>query len=245
MERIDQLIQNGIKIIQSDEVFSFSLDAVLLADFARVKPQTTSHLVDLCAGNGAVGLFLSTKTAGQIDLVEIQPKLADLAQRSVYLNRLDERVRVHIFDLKEAPQRLGSDHFDVVTCNPPYFVDQPTSLKNPNPYLAIARHELKTNLNEVLQSSSRLLKTKGHLYLVHRPDRLPEILQTCQRYRLAPKKLRFVHPKQGREANMVLIEAMKDGHDNGLKVLPPITAYTEDNQYTDQVAAILHGDVRR
>lgn len=245
MERIDQLIKNGIKIIQSDQVFSFSLDAVLLADFAKVKSQANRHLVDLCAGNGAVGLFLSTKTKGYIDLVEIQPKLADLAQRSVHLNHLDDRVRVHVFNLKEAPQRLGSDRFDVVTCNPPYFVDQPASLKNPNPYLAIARHELKTNLNEVLASSSHLLKTKGHLYLVHRPDRLPEILQTCQHYRLAPKKLRFVHPKQGREANMVLLEAMKDGRDNGLKVLPPIYAYTQDNHYTKQVAAILHGDRRR
>lgn len=241
-ERVDQLFNGGVKIIQSDDVFSFSLDAVLLANFAHVTKKT--RLVDLCAGNGAVGLFLSRATKQLIDLVEIQEKLADMAQRSVELNHLDDQVIVHQLDLKNAPQELGTDFADVVTCNPPYFVDHPNSVKNPNPYYAIARHEITTNLDQVLQISSRLLKTNGHLYLVHRPERLDDILQSLAQHHLALKKLRFVYPKVDREANMVLIDAIKDGRHNGVRILPPLTVYTEDNQYRPEVARILYGEER-
>ncbi|WP_125605772.1 tRNA1(Val) (adenine(37)-N6)-methyltransferase [Lapidilactobacillus bayanensis] len=241
-ERVDQLFNGGVKIIQSDAVFSFSLDAVLLADFAHVTKKT--RLVDLCAGNGAVGLFLSRHTQQRVDLVEIQEKLADMAQRSVILNELTNQVVVDNFDLKEAPQRLGADFADVVTCNPPYFADHPDSVKNPNPHYAIARHELMTTLNQVLNVSSRLLKTNGHLYMVHRPERLDEIMAALQANRFAVKKLRFIYPKVGREANMVLIDAIKDGRPNGVRILPPLTVYTDDNQYQPEVQQILYGSER-
>lgn len=241
-ERVDQLFNGGVKIIQSDTVFSFSLDAVLLADFAHVTKKT--RLVDLCAGNGAVGLFLSRYTQQQIDLVEIQAKLADMAQRSVALNQLTDQVIVHNLDLKEAPQKIGADFADVVTCNPPYFADRPDSVKNPNPHYAIARHELKTTLNQVLNTSSCLLKTNGHLYMVHRPERLDEIIVALQQNRFALKQLRFVYPKADREANMVLIDAIKDGRPNGVRILPPLTVYTADNQYRPEVQKILYGTER-
>ncbi|MFD1465516.1 tRNA1(Val) (adenine(37)-N6)-methyltransferase [Lapidilactobacillus mulanensis] len=243
VERIDQLYNGAVKIIQSDEVFSFSLDAVLLADFTRVGPHY--QVVDLCAGNGAVGLFLSRKTRGPITLVEIQQKLADMAQRSVDLNQLTSQVKVENIDLKNAPQTLGDDFADVVTCNPPYFVDHETSIKNPNPYYAIARHEITTNLDEVLTVSAKLLKTNGHLYLVHRPERLDEIILGLQTHRFAPKKMRFVYPKAGREANMVLIEAIKDGRPNGVRILPPLIVYEENNEYTASVKKILFGEEER
>lgn len=241
-ERVDQLFNGGVKIIQSDEVFSFSLDAVLLADFAHVTKKT--RLVDLCAGNGAVGLFLSQYTKQSIDLVEIQEKLADMAQRSVDLNQLSAQVNVENIDLNDAPQKLGTDFADVVTCNPPYFANLPDSVKNPNPHYAIARHEIKTNLNQVLNVSSRLLKTNGHLYMVHRPERLDEIMTALQANRFALKRLQFIYPKVGREANMVLIDAIKDGHRNGVRILPPLTVYTDDNQYQPEVHQILYGSER-
>lgn len=242
-ERIDQLYNGAVKIIQSDDVFSFSLDAVLLADFTRLGPRY--QVVDLCAGNGAVGLFLSRKTKGPITLVEIQQKLAEMAQRSVVLNHLSDQVQVANIDLKEAPQILGSDQADAVTCNPPYFADHELSMKNPNPYYAMARHEISTSLNEVLAVSAKLLKTNGHFFMVHRPERLDEIMVKLQANRLAPKRLRFVYPKADREANMVLIEAIKDGRPNGVRIQPPLTVYREDNTYTDAVSQILYGTEER
>jgi tRNA1(Val) A37 N6-methylase TrmN6 len=240
VERIDQLINGGVKIIQSDEVFSFSLDAVLLADFVQVRQR--DQIVDLCAGNGAVGLFLSQKTQGQITMVEIQEKLADMARRSVSLNQLDNQIQIATMDLKDSPQKLGHDFADVVSCNPPYFVDHQQSIKNPNPYYAIARHEIKTDLATVLATSQQLLKTNGHFYMVHRPERLADIMFACQAHRLAPKRIRFVYPKAGREANMVLFEAIKNGRPNGIRILPPLVAYTDQNEYTPEVKRILHGE---
>ncbi|MQM80065.1 methyltransferase, partial [Lactobacillus buchneri] len=141
-ERIDQLYSKGIQIIQSKDVFSFSLDAVLLADFVRTTQHRTKQIVDMCAGNGAVGLFLSEKTAAHITMIEIQTRLADMAHRSVELNDLGQQISVVNDDLKNADQYIPKDSVDVVACNPPYFVNYKTSEKNPNRYLAIARHEI-------------------------------------------------------------------------------------------------------
>ncbi|KIO99718.1 tRNA (adenine37-N(6))-methyltransferase TrmN6 [Levilactobacillus brevis] len=128
-ERIDQLYSQDIKIIQSPEVFAFSLDAVLLADFAKLPVRATSQTVDLCAGNGAVGLFMSHQTHGQIAEVEIQPRLADMARRSIELNQLSDRLSVYEGDLADVTQWIPKDSVDVVTCNPPYFADLPDSQK--------------------------------------------------------------------------------------------------------------------
>ncbi|USS87345.1 tRNA1(Val) (adenine(37)-N6)-methyltransferase [Fructilactobacillus hinvesii] len=240
-ERIDRLYSNHIQIIQSDEVFAFSLDAVLLAAFADVKRSAKARIVDLCAGNGAVGLFLSQKTHGQITEVEIQARLCDMAHRSVQLNQLEKQIAVVHADLKDSLQYFAKESVDAVTVNPPYFPVQATSKKNPNPYLAIARHELKTNLDEVIATASALLKTGGKLFLVHRPDRLPEILAKLQANRLAPKELQFVQPRADQDANMVLIAARKDGQVAGLKVKPTIVVYDE-GEYTPLIQELLYGN---
>lgn len=240
-ERVDQLYSQNIKIIQSPEVFSFSLDAVLLADFVRPDQKLKTRVVDLCAGNGAVGLFLNEKIRGQITEIELQPRLADMAKRSVALNQLADRYQVLNMDIADTFSQVPKDSADIVVCNPPYFTDQPASKKNPNQYLAIARHELTTNLNTVIEIMSGLLKMNGHGYLVHRPDRLPEILSTLAAHRLAPKQIRFVYPKQGRNANMVLIEAIKDGRKGGTKILPPLIVSQDDDQYGPEVREMLYG----
>ena len=240
-ERVDSLLAENLQIIQSADVFSFSLDAVLLADFVKSVSRPDRKAVDLCAGNGAVGLFISKKFAGRIDQVEIQSRLADMNQRSLELNGLTERIKVYNRDLKDAFSFLEKDSYDIVTCNPPYFKTLPQSKKNPNQYLALARHEIAVTLEDTVKVTSGLLKTGGKAYYVHRPDRLIEILDTMQAHRLAPKRIKLIYPKQGRDANMVLIEAIKDGKSDGLKFLPPVITYTDQNEYTPTIKEILYG----
>ncbi|QFX92750.1 tRNA1(Val) (adenine(37)-N6)-methyltransferase [Fructilactobacillus fructivorans] len=241
-ERIDQLYSQDIKIIQSPSVFSFSLDAVMLANFAEPKISKNSFLVDLCAGNGAVGLFLSHKTHGKIAEVEIQPRLSDMANRSVQLNGLEDQVTVYNDDLSQASQIFGKDSVDVVTVNPPYFSNLSTSKKNPNEYLAIARHEIKTNLRSVIQTSSDLLKTGGKLYMVYRPDRLHELMNVMTHFRLAMKRIQFIYPKVDRKSNMMLVSAIKDGKETGLNVDYPITVYHQNGEYSKEVKKMLYGE---
>ncbi|WP_206854944.1 tRNA1(Val) (adenine(37)-N6)-methyltransferase [Candidatus Enterococcus mangumiae] len=238
-ERIDQLYAKDIKIIQSSQVFSFSIDAVLLANFARVPK--TGQVVDLCAGNGAVGLFLSKQTKAKIDAIELQPRLADMARRSISLNHLEQQMTVHTIDLKESLSVVRHNSCDLVVCNPPYFKGLPTNKKNPNEHLAIARHEIHTTLEEVIQISSKLLKTNGRFALVHRPDRFLEILALMQTYQIAPKRVQFVYPKAGKEANILLIEGIKQGKVDGFKVAPPLFTYDAQGEYTPELREMLYG----
>ncbi|WP_295746514.1 tRNA1(Val) (adenine(37)-N6)-methyltransferase [uncultured Limosilactobacillus sp.] len=239
-ERVDELPAADIKIIQSDQVFAFSLDAVILAYFVRPNHRHRLKVVDLCAGNGAVGLFLHEKLGGHFTEIEIQPRLAEMAQRSIELNDLADRYRVVTDDLANVYRSVPKDSADIVVCNPPYFTDLPQSEKNPNPYLAVARHEIKTNLSTVVDRMSGLLKMNGHAYLVHRPSRLTEILAKLAAARLVPKRLQFVYPRSGRDANMVVIEAIKDGKPGGLKVNAPLIVH-QGQDYSPAVKEMLYG----
>lgn len=241
-ERIDQLMRYKLEIIQSPSVFSFSLDAILLGEFAAVPRHNRAKIVDLCSGNGVVPLLLSQKTKSPIKAIELQERLADMARRSIRLNQLVDQIDVIQGDVANAYQWIPKDSVDVVTCNPPYFPATEKSVKNPNQHLAIARHELHTNLDEVLSIASGLLKMNGKLYMVHRPDRLLEILDAMRQNRLAPKKIQLVYPKRDREANILLIEGMKDGKEAGFKVLPPVFVYDENNDYLPEVRRLIYGD---
>lgn len=238
-ERVDVLASRNIKIIQSTAVFSFSLDAVLLANFAQIKRH--SRVVDLAAGNGAVGLFLARETDGQVTMVELQPRLADMARRSVALNHLTN-VEVHAGDLAHTTQVVAKDSVDVVTCNPPYFKVSDQSITNPNDHLALARHELTTDFATVAKVSADLLKYQGKAYFVHRPERLAELLATLTAADLAPKQLQFIHPREDREANMVLIAAIKAGRPDGLRIMPPLIVHEADGSYTPAVRRLLQGE---
>ncbi|WEG12748.1 tRNA1(Val) (adenine(37)-N6)-methyltransferase [Pullulanibacillus sp. KACC 23026] len=236
-ERIDTLFDSDLTIIQSPEVFSFSLDAVLLAHFASV-PIQGGEMVDLCSGNGAVALMLTERSKAHITEIELQPRLHDMAVRSVQLNKLEHQVTCKLGNAKDSPSELGFSRFDVVTCNPPYFSRAQTERINPNPHLALARHELEITLDEVVQVSSQLLKQKGKAAFVHRPERLVDLLFAMRKYRLEPKRLCYVYPKKGRDANIILVEGIKDGK-SGLKVLPPLLVYGEDGQYTKELSAFV------
>lgn len=238
-ERLDYLLAEDLRIIQSPSVFSFSLDAVLLAKFAYV-PKRSGKIVDLCAGNGAVPLFLSARTKADITAVELQERLADMARRSVSYNGLEERIRIIRDDVIGIAAKIGYDKYDTVTCNPPYFPANEASERNLKEHLAIARHEIHLTLEQAVCSAGELLKQGGKAAFVHRPGRLLDIVTVMRENRLEPKRIRFVYPKEGKEANTLLIEAIKDGKPD-LKILPPLYVYGEDGKYTEEVRLLLYG----
>lgn len=238
-ERLDYLLAENLRIIQSPSVFSFSLDAVLLSKFVNV-PYYKGNIVDLCSGNGVIPLFLSARTKGQITGVEIQPRLFDMAERSIQYNQLEDQIQMILGDVKEIPKQLGIEKYDVVTCNPPYFLAHEASDKNLSEHHAIARHELYLTLEEAIQSASKLLKQGGKAAFVHRPGRLLDIVTAMRANRLEPKRMQFIYPKEGKEANTLLIEGIKDGKPD-LKILPPLYVYKANNEYTPEVREILYG----
>lgn len=209
-ERLDRLEKENIDIIQSREVFSFSLDAVLLADFANIAERRKATIVDLCSGNGAVAFLLSHKTQNHIIAVEIQEQLWDMAMRTTQLNNLEDRITFINQDIRQLKGIIPKDSVDFITCNPPYFKVKETNQTNLKEAYTIARHEVHLPLEDLLRTISGLLKMKGKAYLVHRPDRLTDILTEARVHRLEPKRVQFVYPKEGKESNIVLIELMKD-----------------------------------
>ncbi|MFS1663976.1 tRNA1(Val) (adenine(37)-N6)-methyltransferase [Streptococcus sp. zg-JUN1979] len=239
-ERIDQVFSTDVKIIQNKAVFSYSIDSVLLSRFPKLPSK--GLIVDLCSGNGAVGLFASHQTKANILAVELQERLADMARRSISLNHLSKQMQVVNDDLKHLLNHVKRSSVDLILCNPPYFKSSETSKKNISPYYLLARHEITTNLDTICAVSQQALKSKGRLALVHRPERFLDILDTLRRYKLAPKRIQFVYPKLGKPANMLLIEAIKDGSLDGLTILPPLIVHNDNGDYTDELFAIYFGD---
>lgn len=231
-ERIDDLERNGYKIIQNSEKFCFGMDAVLLSGFANVK--TNESVLDLGTGTGIIPILLEAKTEGKsFAALEIQKESADMARRSVMLNDLTDKIRIVDGDIKEASQIFGRASFDVVTSNPPYMNDN-HGLKNPDMPKAIARHEVLCSLEDVIREASYVLKDKGRFYMVHRPHRLVEIINVLSKYKLEVKRMKMVHPFIHKEANMVLVEAIKGGN-SFMKMDKPLIVYTEPGKYTDEI----------
>ena len=231
-ERIDDLQRNGYRIIQKKKGFCFGMDAVLLSGFAQVKEGEVA--VDLGTGTGIIPILLEAKTKGKhFTGLEIQEEVAEMAGRSVRLNHLEDRVDIVRGDIKEASRLFGKASFDVVTSNPPYMNDN-HGLKNPDLPKAIARHEVFCTLDDVCREASLLLKTGGRFYMVHRPHRLAEIITALKTYKLEPKRMKLVHPFADKDANMVLIEAVRGGK-SMMKVEAPIIVYKEPGVYTQEI----------
>ncbi|MGG1550446.1 tRNA1(Val) (adenine(37)-N6)-methyltransferase [Paenibacillus ferrarius] len=236
-ERIDDLLTYDLKIIQSDEVFSFSMDAVLLGRFASVPPK--GRVLDLCTGNGVVPLLLSTRTRADIWGVEIQERLADMAKRNAVLNGLEGRLHMVQGDLKTIHSELGHGQFDVVTVNPPY-LPVPNGEQNTNAHFAAARHEIHCTLEDVIAACAKQVKAGGKVAMVHRPTRLVDICTLMRQYRIEPKRIRFVHARAGEEAMMVLIEGIKDGKPE-IRTLPPLIVYAMEKDYCQELQEIYYG----
>lgn len=234
-ERLDDLQCNGLYLIQDPDKFCFGIDAVLLSNFVKVKKN--GHVVDLCTGSGIVPILLSAKTgAKKITGIEIQSDIADMARRSVSYNKLDEKIDIINDDISNALKYINNCSVDSVCVNPPYMKDT-TAIKNPDLPMAIARHELLTDLETVINIASKLLKESGKFFMVHRPSRLSEIFASMRQNRIEPKRVRFIHPYIESKANLVLIEGAK-GSGVWMDVEPPLVVYKDKNVYTDEVLKI-------
>lgn len=232
----DLVYYNNLKIVQNKNYFNFSLDSVLLPNFVFLG-QNTKMILDLCTGNAPVPLILSTKTNAKIYGIEIQKDIYDMAVESVKINNLENRIELINDDAKNIINRFETDTFDVITCNPPYFKCSDTSLKNANDVKSIARHEIMIELEDVIKIAKKLLKNGGSLCMVHRTDRLIEIIETMRKHNIEPKRLQFIYPKKDIESNLILIDGKKNGN-VGLKVLAPLYVHNDDGSYTDEVLKI-------
>lgn len=234
-ERLDDLQCNNLFLIQNPSKFCFGIDAVLLANF--VKAKNGGHIIDLCTGSGIVPVLLSAKTsAKRITGIEIQKDIADMANRSVLYNSLEEKIDIINDDIANALKYIKPCSVDTISVNPPYMKDT-TAIKNPDLPLAIARHELLTDLETVVGISGKLLKENGKFFMIHKPSRLSEIFAVLKKNRIEPKRIRFVHPYINSKANLVLIEGIK-GSRVWLDVEPPLAVYKDKNVYTDEVLKI-------
>ena len=234
-ERLDDLQINGYHIIQHPEKFCFGMDAVLLSSFAGCQPD--SKVVDFGTGTGVIPILLTAKTkASHIDALEIQEESADMAQRSVQLNGLTGKIKIIQGDIKEASDLLGKASYDYVITNPPY-MNNDHGLKNSELPKAIARHEILCSLEDVIREGACVLKPGGHFIMVHRPFRLIEIITCLTRYKLEPKRMRFVHPFADKEPNMVLIDAVRGGN-SMVKIESPLVIYATQGQYTQEILDI-------
>ena len=224
---------DNMYIYQDDEMFNFSLDSVLLANFVTLNKKSTK-IMDIGCGNAPIPLIMSTRTNSHIIGVEIQEEVYNLAVKSVKENNLENQIEIINKDINDLYTELESDSFDVITCNPPYFKYSETSNINDSKYKVIARHELMLDISRLLKISKKLLKNNGILAIVHRPERLLDILLEMKENNIEPKRIQLIYPSKDKEANILLIEGTKNGNP-GLKILPPIYAHDKDGNYTEQV----------
>lgn len=230
----NRLLNFGNKIIyQDDEWFAFSLDSVLLANFVTVK-FSDKKIIDFCTGNGPVPMLLSFRTKAKIYGIEIQKEVYELGVDSINDNKMNQQIELILGNVRNISDLFEAESFDTVTCNPPYFKYKNSSLINENMTKTIARHEVTVTLEEIITNAKYLLKNGGSLALVHRPERMIEIIELLKKYNFEPKRMQFVYPKHDKEANILLIEATKNGK-SGLKLLPPLITHTVDGTYTEEV----------
>ena len=220
-------------IMQDTDMFNFSLDSVLLPNFVTIN-KNIQNILDIGCGNAPIPLILSTKTKANIMGVEIQKSVFDLALESVKINNLEHQIKIVNDDIRELSKNLETESFDIITCNPPFFKVNENSNMNDSEYKKIARHEITLNLEDIMQISKKLLKNNGVLGIVHRPERLIEIIELMKKNNIEPKKMRGVYPKKDKDANILLIEGTKNGKP-GLKILPPLYSHNEDGSYTIEI----------
>lgn len=242
MEVINDLLNyNNLKIVQNSNWFNFSIDSVLLANF--VKTNNKQKIMDFCTGNAPIPLFLSTKTKSDIIGVELQKEVYDLALKSIKLNKLENQITIINEDVKNLSNIYETDTFDLITCNPPYFKYIKDNNINDIKIKAIARHEIYLNLDDVFKCAKKLLKNNGRIAMVHRTDRLIDIIVSMKNNNIEPKRLQFIYPFANAKSNLVLIEGAKNGS-AGLIVEKNIIVHKEDGNYTDEINNIFNGGIK-
>lgn len=229
----DLVYFKDIKIVQNKDYFNFSLDSVLLPNFVEITKKT-SKILDMCTGNAPIPLILSTKTTAKIYAIELQKEVYSLSKETIKINKLENQIKLINDNIKNLKKFFNTETFDIITCNPPYFKKKDGSIINENKVKSIARHEIEMELEDVMIISKALLKNEGSLVLVHRTERLIEIIELMKKHNIEPKRMRLIYPKVNTESNLVLIDGRKNGKD-GLKILPPLYIHNEDNSYTKEV----------
>lgn len=224
---------DNMYIIQDTDMFNFSLDSVLLPNFVTINKKT-KKILDIGSGNAPIPLILSTLTDAQIMAVEIQKDVYELGKESIKINKLENRIDFINADINELYKEIDTETFDVITCNPPYFKVNESSNLNDSEYKTIARHEIKLDLEKLFKITKKLLKNKGNIAIVHRPERLSDIVSEMKKNNIEPKRIQFVYPSINSEANILLIEGTKNGNP-GVKILPPLISHKQNGEYTEQV----------
>lgn len=228
-------LQNGYYIYQSEKGFRFGVDAVLLSKFAAVKEG--EKVLDMGSGTGIIPILLAAKSKGKhFTGLEIQKESVEIAKESVAYNKLSDRVEIVEGDIKEASSIFERESFQVITSNPPYMIAQ-HGLRNDLDAKYIARHEALCTFEDIARETSRLLKARGRFYLIHRPFRLVELVNTLTKYKLEPKRIRFIHSYEDKEPSMVMIEAMK-GANSGVRIDPPLIIYEKNGEYTKELKEV-------
>ncbi|MCD7893646.1 MAG: tRNA1(Val) (adenine(37)-N6)-methyltransferase [Erysipelotrichaceae bacterium] len=225
------LAYENMKIIQRKDMFNFSLDTVLLANFCTIN-KDVNEIVDFGTNNAAIPLLLSQRTDKKITGIEIQKDAVDLAIKNVHINHLDEQISIIHADIKD--YCTNCNKVKLIVCNPPFFKVGERSHLNDNKSLQIARHEIKINLEQIISCAAMMLENKGRLSMVHRPDRMIEIINMMQKYDIEPKRIRFVYPKYGKDSHIFLIEGIYKGNP-GVKIEAPLYAHEENGEYSKEV----------
>ena len=240
-ETLEDLERDGLKIIQKEKGFRFGVDAVLLSDFAKIRKNDL--VMDFCTGTGVLPILLYGKShAKEIMGIELQEEFAEMAKRSVALNHIEDKVKILQGDIREEKLLKSLPKFNVVTVNPPYKKEN-SGIINEKDALTIARHEVSLNLEEVIRGARTVLKDQGRFYMIHRPERLADILTLMRKYRIEPKRLRMVYPNTKKAPTMVLVEGLRDGGEF-LKVEAPLYVDNADGTYSDEIRRI-YGDDRK
>ncbi len=235
----DLLAYDGLKILQSEDSFRFSLDSLLLGSFIDLNLRT-KKILEFGCGVGAVMLYLSLKTKAKIYGIDIQEDSLDLARQSIVLNNLTEQIEVFNQDIKTVHNFFEPSSFDYVISNPPFFKVHDLMMVNEKMSLSLSRHEISVTLSELLDSAKRMLKTNGAFVFIHRANRIEEIFQELKAMRFVVKKMRFVYTKPNKEALMVLIESRYNGKTGNLKILEPLYVYDNHGNYTEEILEIFH-----
>ena len=233
------LAHNDLKIIQRKDMFNFSLDTVLLAHFCTINKDVKT-IVDFGTNNAAIPLLLSKRTNKKIIGIEIQEEAVELANKNIALNNLENQIEIIHADINDYVKQMNK--VQLVVCNPPFFKVGENSHLNDNEYLTIARHEIKIDLEGIISSAAKILDNKGRLAIVHRPDRMIDILNIMQKYDIEPKRIRFVYPKYHKESHVLLVEGLYKGK-KGIKIEPPLYAHNDDGSYSDEVRKMFGEDV--
>lgn len=241
-ETLDDLQANGYKIIQNNKHFKFSIDAVLLSHFTSFRK--TDTVIDMCSGTGIVALLVCAHNdVGRIDCVEIQQELYDMCSRSIMYNNVQDKIFPHNMDLRDAPKQLGYEKYNTILCNPPY-LPLSAGKSSMSEQKKVARFEVFGDLNDIVSTSSKLLKNSGKLVLSHRAERLSDIITAMKNNNIEPKRCQFVHSQIEKEANIILIEGVKNAKAN-MKILKPLIVYDKDNNYTEEIYKIYKMEVKK